>query len=312
MADFTLGTTDPTITPDPGAGVWNSTPATAEFALKKSAILSILPHAALIVGPDAAVHMFHYLANTGNNFTIRLATMVADVPSGQFNYDEEVKEAAAFVETLPEGRHAFTSRSVNQNRAQPMYNTKGESWNWFFAIGGYSAWGKGEATVTSAGGVRRYHMTFRYKFFDRYNWDGGKKVEIFGITVTDHTMGEFHRQGMAKEFNCYGETTATFAWTHGGTPQQTSAPPPPVPLPQAPPPAPVKPHPTNPPPIPPFPVVPPAGAKTYTVKPGDSLSKIAKQFYGKASLWPRIYDANKAVIGANPNLIRPGQVFVIP
>jgi nucleoid-associated protein YgaU len=64
---------------------------------------------------------------------------------------------------------------------------------------------------------------------------------------------------------------------------------------------------TAPPPAP-APAPPP---RTYTVVSGDSLSKIAKQFYGKASLWPRIFEANKDQI-KNPDLIHPGQVLVIP
>lgn len=54
------------------------------------------------------------------------------------------------------------------------------------------------------------------------------------------------------------------------------------------------------------------GARTYVVKPGDSLSKIAKELYGDAKRWPEIYEANKALIGDNPNLIHPGQKLVIP
>lgn len=51
---------------------------------------------------------------------------------------------------------------------------------------------------------------------------------------------------------------------------------------------------------------------TYTVVSGDSLYKIAKQSYGDGSKWQTIYDANKSVIGGNPNLIYPGQVLAIP
>lgn len=51
---------------------------------------------------------------------------------------------------------------------------------------------------------------------------------------------------------------------------------------------------------------------SYTVVSGDSLWKIAKQFYGDGSRWGAIYEANKAVIGGNPNLIYPGQVLTIP
>jgi nucleoid-associated protein YgaU len=52
--------------------------------------------------------------------------------------------------------------------------------------------------------------------------------------------------------------------------------------------------------------------KTYTVKKGDSLWKIAKNVYGDGSKWRQIYEVNKKVIGKNPNLIYPGQKLVIP
>lgn len=51
--------------------------------------------------------------------------------------------------------------------------------------------------------------------------------------------------------------------------------------------------------------------RTYTVKKGDCLWKIAKEFYGNGALYTKIYDANTKKI-ANPNLIYVGQVFVIP
>lgn len=50
---------------------------------------------------------------------------------------------------------------------------------------------------------------------------------------------------------------------------------------------------------------------THTVEKGESLSLIAKHHYGKASLWPRIYDANRDQLD-NPDLIKPGQILKIP
>lgn len=55
----------------------------------------------------------------------------------------------------------------------------------------------------------------------------------------------------------------------------------------------------------------PAAEQSYTVVKGDTLSKIAKHFYGNANQWKRIYEANKDVI-KNPDLIYPGQTFKIP
>lgn len=51
--------------------------------------------------------------------------------------------------------------------------------------------------------------------------------------------------------------------------------------------------------------------KTYTVKSGDCLWKIAKQFYGNGAQYTKIYNANRDKI-KNPNLIYPGQVLTIP
>lgn len=56
----------------------------------------------------------------------------------------------------------------------------------------------------------------------------------------------------------------------------------------------------------------PPKAKSYTVKKGDCLSAIARELYGDASKWRRIYEANQGTIGGNPNLIYPGQVYTIP
>ena len=51
--------------------------------------------------------------------------------------------------------------------------------------------------------------------------------------------------------------------------------------------------------------------RSYTIKSGDSLSKIAKQFYGDASDWDKIYKANQGLI-TNPDKVYPGQQIIIP
>ena len=51
--------------------------------------------------------------------------------------------------------------------------------------------------------------------------------------------------------------------------------------------------------------------KTYTVRSGDTLSGIARQFYGDSSKWTTIFNANRDKI-KNANLIYPGQVLTIP
>lgn len=55
-----------------------------------------------------------------------------------------------------------------------------------------------------------------------------------------------------------------------------------------------------------------APPKTYTVKSGDTLWGIAKKMYGDGAQYMKIYNASKAVVGSNPNLIKPGQVLTVP
>jgi nucleoid-associated protein YgaU len=52
-------------------------------------------------------------------------------------------------------------------------------------------------------------------------------------------------------------------------------------------------------------------ATTYTVKAGDTLSKIAKHFLGDANAYMEIFNANKDQL-KDPDKIQPGQVLKIP
>jgi hypothetical protein len=51
--------------------------------------------------------------------------------------------------------------------------------------------------------------------------------------------------------------------------------------------------------------------RTYTVRAGDSLSKISKELYGNASEYMKIFEANRDVL-SDPNKISPGQTLKIP
>jgi nucleoid-associated protein YgaU len=55
---------------------------------------------------------------------------------------------------------------------------------------------------------------------------------------------------------------------------------------------------------------PAAAPKTYTVQPGDTLSKIAKMTLGDANAYMRIFEMNKDQL-TNPDEIKPGQVLKI-
>jgi nucleoid-associated protein YgaU len=54
-----------------------------------------------------------------------------------------------------------------------------------------------------------------------------------------------------------------------------------------------------------------AADRTYTVKAGDTLSKIAREMLGDANAYPKIFDANRDQL-SDPDKIKPGQVLKIP
>ena len=49
----------------------------------------------------------------------------------------------------------------------------------------------------------------------------------------------------------------------------------------------------------------------HTVASGDTLGKIAKEYYGKAGKYTAIFEANTDIL-KNPDVIHPGQELVIP
>jgi len=205
---YKIGAHDPVIHHDPGAGTWNSKPKTMKMGALKAEILEHLPFAYPVMGDDAVKHMYHYFDNSGIEYAIDLQDMIDDVQKAKDLYDDEVDKTTKFVQTLPVGTYNITT-----DKAVEGYNLKVQNWNWFYAVGGYSAWIKGVAKVEQdASGRRKYRLDYEYKVADSYNWDIGKRVEIFGLTITDKFMGEFHRQGLAREFDMEGSIKAAIEW----------------------------------------------------------------------------------------------------
>lgn len=56
----------------------------------------------------------------------------------------------------------------------------------------------------------------------------------------------------------------------------------------------------------------PGRDQTYTVRPGDNLSRIAQRFYGDTEKWDLIYARNRKTIGATPDSLKVGMELVIP
>lgn len=210
--DFKVGVDDPPPSHDAGAGPWNSKPKeigtrVLHTAMKQRDFQSA---AMVFIGYDAVRHLNHYNNNSGAPLDINLAGMINDVPSARKLYETIVANLKVYMEEFPEGSWSITSK-----RKWGGYNLKSESTNWYFAVGGYSAWIKGRVTISGSDKDRKYIFDGQYKFYDRYNWDGGKQVTIAGIVITDQAMGEFHRQGLSREYDEIGSCAVRFSWRHG-------------------------------------------------------------------------------------------------
>lgn len=206
--NYKIGRGDPIVTPDAGAGAWNSTPKAWTTRAQAAAVQAVLRGPSnTYPGPNATRHLRHYFDNTGLPLNVNLEDMVRNVPSAGKAMVAEFRQVQAFLSHLPPGRYDFTSQ-----QAEGGYDTKGENADWFFATGGYSYWGKGRAQINMVHGQKHYDVEFTYKFYDRYNWDFGKQTTIGPITISDDFMGEFHREGLAKEFDCHGMIKRRLSW----------------------------------------------------------------------------------------------------
>ncbi|MCF6323319.1 MAG: hypothetical protein L3J89_03185 [Gammaproteobacteria bacterium] len=136
MPNFVIGTADPAIKHDFGAGSWNKEKTEAKMIAFKLVIMNYMVHATVLVGDDAAKHMRHYLMNSGKEYEFDLQGMVDEVEPAKKLFDDEVDQAKIFSETLPPGTY-----NIVASRLKGDYNREIDSKNWFFAVGGYSIWG---------------------------------------------------------------------------------------------------------------------------------------------------------------------------
>ncbi|MGH9904984.1 MAG: hypothetical protein ACRD8U_05285, partial [Pyrinomonadaceae bacterium] len=84
--------------------------------------------------------------------------------------------------------------------------------NWYYAVRDYLAVGSASVKVFEN---CEYEMKFTFNFFDRYNWDRGKLVEVLGEPVFDDELGRLHRVGFAQEYEMRGSDTVTIIWKQG-------------------------------------------------------------------------------------------------
>ncbi len=116
----------------------------------------------------------------------------------------------------------------------------------------------------------------------------GAKVSGKVVTLVGEATDKETKARVTTEFNRLVETDNTIN-------AMTLATPPPAPAPAA----------------APAPAPTPAAERIHEVRPGDTLGAIAQHYYGKASMYMKIFEANRDQLN-NPDLIKVGQKLRIP
>lgn len=216
LKNYMVGVNDPTYTPDPGAGNWGSEMLSFDlpiYACLRNEIMKALVEAAaadwvvsLFGGnvdyPNARRHLMHYFGNTGTQLELDMDSLLGE-EAVKSALKDEFLAARKFAETLGDGVHNITSTDFSTG-----YCGEGD---WYYAMGGFHAWGKGIAEVYGP----CIALQFEFKVADQYNWDKKKKVTILLIDITDEFMGEFHRKGLAREFYMEGAKQYLDHWVKG-------------------------------------------------------------------------------------------------
>lgn len=148
---------------------------------------------------DAALHLSHYLQNSGEDLVVDPDRIRADEPDldrvAQARIDRWAEGQAA--EALKQGKPVSFRTGWEQYTA--------ETDNWYFAMGTFSYAVSGVATPQSDGSVT---VEYQVHVFDRYNWDPGKGVVLPGEekATMDEELGRLHQAGVAQEYVIRGSS----------------------------------------------------------------------------------------------------------
>ncbi|KAF9890465.1 hypothetical protein FE257_005870 [Aspergillus nanangensis] len=175
-----------------GIGEWGSEDPGIGDYLDKTKFYGIARTAGTLGLDNAKNNMMHYLGNSGDDQPVTVENMLNDLPDFS-------KAAKAFIQN--EATKAYESLGSSDETAfvskwENYYAAKDESWDWFFAIGGFSYSVSG--TMEKVGS--KVALKYRVHVFDRYNWDDGKSVDIGPFHFEDRELGELHLKGIAQEY----------------------------------------------------------------------------------------------------------------
>ena len=184
-------------------------PTAKDYAVHHAA--SMFAAACAPFWPDASKNLQHFLGNTGDPQPIDVDGMLNDLPELKNHSKNEVDNLAK--QAVEDAKNAGMTEPLTypfDTSWRPEYATKAQSYNWFYATGGYQSATDGTITVyppTADNPDWTYKYEYRVHVADRYNWDGDKSTYIFGQKIDDKQLQRLHAVGLAKEYDISGESS---------------------------------------------------------------------------------------------------------
>ena len=122
LKNYKIGYSDPSIYFNPGAGPYNSIPASIRMWSLKQGIMAEKGFVSILL-PDAKAHLEHYFSTTGTDYTIKFQKLIDNVPNEKAIYYNEISLAMHFAQNLSSGTYKITS-----GKASIGYILKSEDW----------------------------------------------------------------------------------------------------------------------------------------------------------------------------------------
>lgn len=211
---------------DPGAGEFDSEEADLGDRLTEAKFARIADAAEALGYTDAARHMRHYLAGSGEELAVSPEEMLGDMPEFQQQVARDVSTLLYQAQQEAAARYTGEPVTFAVQGEWGSFDTNGIDDNWFYAIGGFRYSTTARVTVTppsAPGQPPTVEVEYLLHVVDRYNWDTGKGVTIGPLSISDTELGELHRKGLAQEY----EVRGTSGMVTVKAPLDPSAPPPP-------------------------------------------------------------------------------------
>ncbi len=198
--------------PDDGAGDFaQRPPGPGNYAIGVAAQTLLVGGGTFAGLTDAARHMEHFLAGSGEPLNVDVDRLLGDDPKLRSLVDGQISANRAMWRQMALDAFAQSGGSPVAVPIEAAAHYTPDAYaqrNWFLAIGSHAYATSGVVTARPGpNGKPQVSIQYQVHIWDRYNWDPGKSTPIAGTNIKDSDMAALHQTGLAKEFDLVGRST---------------------------------------------------------------------------------------------------------